>query len=70
MSIVGNTYLLRGEPVTVLASWRGAKLPPVELTGMAAVDCHPLRKHGPRNVLIRRGNGDLIVRPFRGLRKP
>lgn len=25
---------------------------------------------GPRNVLIRRENGDLVVRPFRGLRKP
>jgi acetyl esterase len=25
---------------------------------------------GPRNVLIRRANGQLTVRPFRGLRKP
>lgn len=25
---------------------------------------------GPRNVLIRRGDGQLVVRPFRGLRKP
>jgi acetyl esterase len=25
---------------------------------------------GPRNVLIRRENGELVVRPFRGLRKP
>ena len=25
---------------------------------------------GPRNVLIRRGDGSLTVRPFRGLRKP
>jgi hypothetical protein len=25
---------------------------------------------GPRNVLIRRGNGQLVVRPFRGLRTP
>ena len=24
---------------------------------------------GPRNVLIRRATGDLVVRPFRGLRK-
>ncbi|MBO2453752.1 hypothetical protein J4573_42150 [Actinomadura barringtoniae] len=24
---------------------------------------------GPRNVLIRRENGELVVRPFRGLRK-
>ena len=25
---------------------------------------------GPRNVLIRRTDGALVVRPFRGLRKP
>ncbi len=25
---------------------------------------------GPRNVLIRRGDGTQVVRPFRGLRKP
>jgi acetyl esterase len=25
---------------------------------------------GPRNVLIRRANGQTVVRPFRGLRKP
>lgn len=25
---------------------------------------------GPRNVLIRRASGELVVRPFRGLRKP
>jgi acetyl esterase len=25
---------------------------------------------GPRNVLIRRENGTVVVRPFRGLRKP
>lgn len=25
---------------------------------------------GPRNVLIRREDGSLVVRPFRGLRRP
>jgi hypothetical protein len=25
---------------------------------------------GPRNVLVRRQDGTLVVRPFRGLRKP
>jgi len=25
---------------------------------------------GPRNVLIRRQDGSLVVRPFRGLRRP
>jgi acetyl esterase len=28
------------------------------------------RGRGPRNVLIRRGDGSLVVRPFRGLRAP
>lgn len=28
------------------------------------------RGGGPRNVLIRRENGEQVVRPFRGLRKP
>ncbi len=27
------------------------------------------RGPGPRNVLIRRGDGTLVVRPFRGLRR-
>jgi acetyl esterase len=25
---------------------------------------------GPRNVLVRRESGELVVRPFRGLRRP
>ena len=48
MTIVGRTYLERGEPVVVLVQWR-----------------HP----GPRNVAIRRADGTVVVRPFRGLRK-
>lgn len=28
------------------------------------------RGKGPRNVLIRRASGELVVRPFRGLRCP
>ena len=48
MSIVGRTYLKRGNPVEVLVQWAG---------------------RGPRNVLIRRGDGSEVVRPFRGLRR-
>jgi acetyl esterase len=48
LTMIGRTYLERGEPVIVLARWSGK---------------------GPRNVLIRRANGPLAVRPFRGLRK-
>ncbi|HEX4517941.1 MAG TPA: hypothetical protein VH063_00030 [Gaiellaceae bacterium] len=53
MTIVGKTYLERGEPVTVLIRWRPGS-----------------PKGTPRNVLIRRADGTLVVRPFRGLRKP
>ena len=85
MSIVGQTYLEHGEPVEILVQWRsfpGAKrgvldhndgrptvLPhsPTDLV----IDQRSLRaRSGPRNVLIRRANGDLVVRPFRGLRRP
>jgi hypothetical protein len=47
-SVVGRTYLERGEPVVVAARWGG---------------------DGPRNVLVRRADGRLVVRPFRGLRR-
>lgn len=49
MAIVGNTYLERGLPVTILIQWGPGG--------------------GPRNVLIRRADGTVTVRPFRGLRK-
>jgi hypothetical protein len=47
--MIGRTYLMRGERVTVIARWAG---------------------RGPRNVLLRLDDGTLLVRPFRGLRKP
>ena len=64
MSVVGRTYLERGQRVVVLAQWRtGAAAPEVSV----AIDG---KGRSPRNVLIRRATGDLVVRPFRGLRKP
>ena len=54
MAVVGATYLERGRPVTVVAQWRSGR------------DAGP---RGPRNVLIRRADGELVVRPFRGLRR-
>ena len=85
MSIVGNTYLEYGVPVTIVAQWRTQDRIKVEshyltLGGQVAYLVFEVRqwgevgnakaRTGPRNVLIRRSNGDLIVRPFRGLRKP
>jgi len=55
MAVIGATYLERGRPVTVVAQWRSGR------------DAGP---RGPRNVLIRRADGELVVRPFRGLRRP
>ena len=54
MAVVGATYLERGRPVTVLVQWRSGR-------GGGPT--------GPRNVLIRRADGELVVRPFRGLRR-
>ena len=63
--MTGQTYLERGQPVVVLIRWE---------TGLPAdgsVIWHrPPRRNGPRNVLIERGDGSLVVRPFRGLRTP
>ena len=75
MSIVGRIYLERGEPVTVLAQWRGTRVPPDELVGgepvVVLVDrrARPRGPLAPRNVLIRRADDSLVVRPLRGLRR-
>lgn len=54
--ITGSTYLERGEPVTVLASWNAKRNPDLprlrELLPLVVT-----RPSGPRNVLIRRADG-------------
>lgn len=60
--MTGRTYLERGSLVTVVAGWHGPR-PAVALPDVTT------RAHGPRNVLIRRADGSLTVRPFRGLRR-
>lgn len=50
-----RVYLERGTPVVALAMGGGS-------------NAH--RKAGPRNVLVIRADGEQVVRPFRGLRKP
>ena len=72
--IVGRTYSERGEPVVIVAQWHGMKLPPIELAeGEAVLVTLKVVKRrpwiAPRNVLIRRADGTLVVRPFRGLRR-
>ena len=81
MSVVGTTYLEAGEPVLVLAQWRGRGCR--ERSSEAIEADWLIRRFGsddpspwarsnpdaPRNVLIRRPDGTLVVRPFRGLRR-
>lgn len=65
--MIGRTYLERGQPVVVRVAWTRPATPG---PGEAVRWLRPPRVTGPRNVLIRRSSGALIVRPFRGLRLP
>ena len=67
MSVTGRTYLERGEPVVVLIGWAAAPAAPAAPAAVAWL--RPPRRHGPRTVLIKRADGRLVVRPFRGLRR-
>jgi hypothetical protein len=75
--IVGKTYYERGEPVKVLAAWVGESFhdswgsprpPSINLTLRIAKWPHDRPRRAPRNVIIQRKDGSLVVRPFRGLR--
>lgn len=75
MSIVGRIYLERGEPVEVIAQWQMGRDAQPDVAMMLLPDGDGSwrvvdLKSGPRNVLIQRADGELVVRPFRGLRKP
>jgi hypothetical protein len=61
--MVGRVYLERGLPVVVLKRWAGMR--PCSPDPVAWIR---VPKGSPRNVLIRRADGSLTVRPFRGLR--
>jgi hypothetical protein len=66
--MIGRIYLEHRRPVVVLARWGRP-----EHTGdhHSVLDCeNPLQRQAPRNVLVRREDGTLVVRPFRGLRRP
>jgi hypothetical protein len=58
-------YLLAGELVEVLIRPNQRRLDrPAQRFPMDRIS-----DHAPRNVLIRRPDGQLVVRPFRGLRR-
>jgi hypothetical protein len=63
--ITGRTYLLRGQPVTVLAQWKQPRPDP----GHPALPLVRTGRTSPRNVLIQYPDGARQVRPFRGLRR-
>jgi hypothetical protein len=73
---VGRTYFERGEPVVVLAQWRTGGAMPQDAIDLArallddgaGMAIEGVIRRPMRNVLIRRANGELVVRPFRGLR--
>lgn len=67
--MIGRTYLLRGEPVTVTCAFA------LPSRARPAAPCPPwlhwVRQPpgAPRNVAIRLPDGTVTVRPFRGLRR-
>ena len=62
--MIGRTYLLAGQPVTVIARW----VTPVPSSG--GVTWHrPPKRTSPRNVLLEFADGRRTVRPFRGCRR-
>jgi hypothetical protein len=63
--MTGRTYLESGHPVAVLKRW--ASVPAVAVS--AVIWLYPPKRNAPRNVLVRRDDGSLTCRPFRGLRK-
>jgi hypothetical protein len=69
--IAGRRYLLRGRIVTVLIAWKSPPRTSTPAPAHRGLVLHLAAAPGPpRNVLIRDGDGQLQVRPFRGLRRP
>ncbi len=68
--MTGRIYLERGRPVRVLAAWRPvSKARPME-AAPAWLIWHRRPASAPRNVAIQRAQGEVVVRPARGLRRP
>ena len=60
-SMIGRTYLWR--PVVATAGkWKRGPAEPVVVVAR-------WQGNGPRNVALRRGDGSLVICPFRGLRR-
>jgi len=61
--VIGRTYL--ESAIAFYGKRRVFRLPPSPVVVLARWG-----HGGPRNVLIRRADGTLTIRPFRGLRRP
>ncbi|MER5227118.1 hypothetical protein [Streptomyces flaveus] len=68
--MTGRVYLERGQSVTVAIPYCARRAP--DVTGDWLHFQWPGRRPaaGPRNVAIRRTDGSIVVRPFRGLTRP
>jgi hypothetical protein len=64
--VIGRTYLEHGQPVTVLTrgNWKRPRPVPCDVIWL-----RPPKPSAPRSVLIRRADGQLVIRAFYGLRK-
>ncbi|MEU2287856.1 hypothetical protein ABZ614_39135 [Streptomyces sp. NPDC013178] len=68
--MTGRTYLERGHPVTVTIAYSARRAPDITAPWLDFhwPDGRPAA--GPRNVAVRRADGSIVVRPFRGLTRP
>ncbi|GAA3096374.1 hypothetical protein [Streptosporangium carneum] len=68
--MIGRTYLERGRAVTVVVAYAA----PSKARPLPGRPSWPTWRRAPRpaprNVLVRRVDGQAVVRPFRGLRLP
>ncbi|MFF7987016.1 hypothetical protein ACFZDK_49420 [Streptomyces sp. NPDC007901] len=65
--MTGRVYLERGQPVTVLIAYCARRVPDITGDWLHFHWPGPRPAAGPRNVAIRRTDGSIAVRPFRGL---
>lgn len=63
-----NVRIERGRPVTLVVVPGGGRSKPIPTPGLDVRMAG--RPRSPRNVAIRRADGTVVVRPYRGLRTP
>lgn len=67
---MNTVYLEKGRPVEVITRWaQPSKRNPLPTCPDWLIWHQPSKQHPPHNVSIRRETGEIVVRPFRGLRR-